>query len=97
MYMYVVSFLHSSKSVTGNDYSDVLHMKKQAKDNTVLKVQNAGFPEFMKKAHIKAFAGLINLGALLWLKQAKLKKIKTAAGNTRVTGRMCFSWRRNVI
>lgn len=51
IYVYVCSFfLHSSKSVTGNDYSDVLHMKKQAKDNTVLKVRMHGVPRIYEES-----------------------------------------------
>ena len=81
IYVYVCSFfLHSSKSVTGNDYSDGLHMKKQAKDNTVLKVRMHGVPRIYEESpQIKAFAGLINLGALLWLKQAKTKQNKNSS------------------
>ena len=50
-----------------------------------------GVPRIYEESpQIKGFAGLINLGALLWLKKQKLNKIKTAGANTSVTGRICF-------
>lgn len=80
MYMYVVSFSTVPNLLQGMTILMSYIWKKQAKDNTVLKVRMHGVPRIYEESpQIKAFAGLINLGALLWLKKAKTKQNKNSS------------------